>query len=744
MVATLTNQLWQKALPLREARQRTASTYDDTPSTHYPMTKKPGPPQTEAESKAGFFVQERLNECQTAMMSLHRKWVINKALRLGHQYHIWSDQNLRLRSVQAPSYRERHITNVVDPVVRTYVAQLLQNPVQFQVVPAKTDPEAMMKASNANKLLEYHFHECSWDRLQQVVANWMFEVGCGWVKVIWDPAKGPLEEAVDRHGEPMKWAAGPLAGIPMTDPKTGHPLTYPVGSVVYETPSPFQMFVDPLFVGPIDDAPYIIQRTMHPLDWFQEQYPEKGKYVTPENIHGHGQSVERQFMAIAYGDGRSFLAAGDSNTDYAYHTELWLRPTKEHPKGRHICMGNEVVLKDTDCRYLYARGARPDRDWHPYVMFECSPIPGRFWPQDVVGNAHGIQKAINRLVSDALEVSKMTGKPKWAIPIGSMERSKRITTETGENLWYNSTYGPPHMLPPGHLSPDTINLINIMFEHLDFVSMQHGPSRGQAPSGVKSGIGLNLLQEQDMRDMNPIAKLWEASNAALGRKTLMRCAQEWSTRRKVRIMSNNNRMDAFEFTGADLSSSFDVFVKAGSSLPKSKAATMAWYKDLVNMGVFLPAMNPQHRRQLIEDLEVGTVEQRIEGERQHRRRAQWENILLKKGILPNVEWFQDADVHLEEHLSYMNSDDYLMTVNENPQVEVFFNMHIALHVQPMNQWASQEQGQLGMPPGPQQVGARQGSVPQGQGNPQMNLQGLPSMPGGQSPQPQAGPQSGTQ
>ena len=683
------------------------------------------PPLGKDDDQLKHYVSSRASECATAMIPLQRRWVVNKALRIGHQYYIWNDTQKRLKESAAPSYRERHTTNVIDPVVRTYIAQLLQNRVSWYVIPGKMESEAIFKSKLATKVLDYHYGECRLEEKAQMIAAWMFETGSGFCKVNWDPSIGPLEEAVDDNGDALFW---PGTEERMVDERD-NPLTWQPGGVDIEVVSPFQMLVDPDWTGDLDECPYIIQQSIRTIDWFKNHF-KRGVYVTGTVNQSEDLWLERQFTSIATGRGRGGLGPTDSQTKWNVYRECWIRPSTKYPNGRVIYLGGDVVLNVTDCPYLKVRGARPDIDWHPFVHFKCIPIPGRFWPMDVVGNLHGIQKAINRIISDCLEVQKLTSKPKWMIPQGSMQKNYRITSEAGENLWFNSAYGPPFMSKPPPAPAYVFNLLELMMKNLDFVSAQHGPTRGQAPQGVRSGIGLALLQEQDERDINPIASLYEHSMEKVGRKTLLRVAQFWDQPRLVRIMGQNEEMDAFFFEGSDVSSSFDVIVKAGSALPKSRAATLAWVKDLVNMGIYLPAMNPSHRRLVMEMLEVGTAEERIEGERQHERFAQIENIQMKRGINPKVEWYHNHDIHLEQHLNFANSDEFRRLVTEKPEIEIAWNMHIAGHANPDNQSSMQEVGRMGMPPGPQeQGGARQGSVPMEASNPKMNLQPMPGMVG---------------
>jgi len=645
---------------------------------------------------------------------------------MGNQYHTWSVAASRFTQQKVPSYRERHTSNVIDPVVRTWTAQLLRSNPEMDVMPGGTDSKARRKSRLNKKLLQWHQIECQWAYTQQLVANWMWETGSGFINVAHDPSVGPLQEAVDLQGNILKWEG---TDEPMID-ELGNPLTYQPGGVDWEVVPPFQILIDPQYLGHIDGSPYITRRTVKTVDWVRQNFPEKGKYIQGNLDLSDDLWLERQFTAISQGSSSGSLDYGgsDSTTRWVIYYETWVRPTAEYPRGRLICSAENMILRMTDSPYLEARGARPDRDWHPFVHFCCIPIGGRFWPQDIVGNLTGIQRAINLIVSICLEHVKLLGKPKWMIPEGSMAKGRKITSEPGEQIRYNAAYGEPHVSIPTPLSGDIFKLLEVMFQHLDFVSAQHGPSRGQAPQGVKSGVGVNLLQEQDEMDLSPISSLWEDSLAKLGRKTLLRVSQFWDAPRLIQIAGPNNELDAFRFSGADVSSSSDVVVRAGSALPKSRIATMARIKDLVNIGYYQPALVPAHRREIAIQLELGSAEERMEGDRIDQRRAQMENEWMAMGLNPAVEWYQNHDIHLEEHVLWMKSDEFQRLVAQKPDLYALMNFHIVAHTQPAQQMAMQQMQGLPGQMMPGQMGGPMGSAPM-DGNPSGNLSGLPGMPG---------------
>jgi hypothetical protein len=651
----------------------------------------------------------------TLYYPLQRQWAVNKALHIGQQYATWSDSKRRLISQdRVPRHRVRIVVNVVHPIIQTMTAMLLKNRPRWVVMPASSDQADKDSAKVSEKVLDSLHEQLKMINKQQVCATQMFQAGACFFRDGWDPNRGPMLEAIDEEtGEPME---DPDTGKPMVD-GAGKPLRFQPGAIVVEVVPSAQILPDP-YAHDMDDLTWIIHSRRRSLTWIREQMPEYGKFVHSEP-DAEGAGLEYQFNSITAG-AMEHGGLATQESDWARVNEMWIRPGGRleglrFPKGAYIMQVQGFALFK-EIIELEANGAIPEEDWHPFTMARCYEV-GRFWPMPVVDNIAPLQVQLNNVTSGIIEWLRLTSKPKWLIPRSCAIARSALTSEAGEKVTYNHLHGgKPEMMAMPPLPATVMQFRQMLMDDIDFVSIQHAASRGQAPTGIKSGIGLSLLQEQDATDMGPVTASWELTMARLGRRLLLRVQQFWTMERLVKVMGSNGGIEVFHFSGANLGGQIDVRVEAGSGLPKSKAAQQALAQKLVELGMLHPRI-PEERRQLFSLLEMGVGEEGGLDVDLDRRRAKHENELLLVGMMPAVEYYQDHAAHLEELFRWMKGDEYAEAVARDPQVMLRANVHAAQHAQYMG---------MAMPGGPMgfQAGAMGGAM------------------GGEDSQPGAGGQQG--
>ncbi len=667
------------------------------------------------------------------LYDLRRQWAINKAVRIGQQYAYWNTQEGRLATERrAPRHRVRMSVNMVHPVIEQFKGLILKTKPQATVMPATNDQEDIDTAKMAEKVIDYHWRVLKMPKMLNYLTSWFLESGSCFTATTWDATAGGIQEAVDAQGAPL---VNPSTGAPMVDAR-GRPMRYSLGQVDVALVPPYQVIPD-LNAKTWEEMSWIQRSYMVPLSEIRRKF-DWGQYVHSEPLDPHN-SIEYQFNRLTAANTSGDFTTLTGTTEWARITETWVRPGSAvagrlYPDGCHIveCQNYGHVER---IPYEDARGYNPQEDWHPYTMWSCYYV-GRFWPIGVVDNLWPVQREINRITSNYIEWQRLLGRPKMLLPKGCGISEEQLSAEAGEKLWFNPSAGPPRPLELATFPPAAMQLLDHMHKQIDNVSGQHGPSRGQVPTTIKSGIGVSLLQEQDAVDLGPMMGLFEASIADVGRKILLRVSQYWKVKRLVQISGKNNQIEAFHFSGADLGGNVDVQVMAGSGLPKSKAAQQSLVEKLIQLGLYNP-MIPEHRKVLLSILDMGeSASDKFDTDKDVRR-ARFENEVMVKAIaVPPVAWYEDLESHVGEHIDFMKSDEYRTAEVENPAIGAMFNLHIAQHFQVGNDLM----GQSPMGPGAGMaggMGAGQAGQPQqqGPGGGQKPTNGsMPGLGGTQGPQ----------
>lgn len=622
-------------------------------------------------------------QATTIFYPQHREWAINHALYIGNQYATWSDSLRRMTEAgQVPRHRVRIVVNVIMPVVQTLVSMMLKTRPQATVVPASNELDDKNAARAAERILDYVNQDLDLPNLRLTAAIITAVKSACFVKVLWNPQAGPMLAAVDDEtGEPL---ADPETAEPMVNPQTGEPLRYQPGRVEVELCHPEQVLVDPQ-ARTWRDVTWIIHTRRRDLAWLRARHTW-GQWLTNERDDEYG-TLEAQMNNLTASGSLTAGLAPATPTEGARVNELWLKPGctfagRTWPRGARItqCQG----FCDVDAiDYLNAPGAEPDRDWHPFVMARFLEA-GRFWPVGAPSNLAPLQREINRVTSNIIEHQRLMSRPKYLIPNSCSVSKNALTSEPGEKVYFNHLGGgKPEVMAMPDLPAFVPQLIEYMLQMVDFVSNQHGPSRGQTPTNVRSGIGISLLQEQDATDLGPLTQNWESFEQQLGRQILMRVSQYWNIERIVSVVGKDKQIESFAFKGADIGRNVDIRIQSGSGLPKSKAAQQALVTMLQQTQLYSP-MIPKQRRALLEMLELGTGDDFGRSEEQDRRWAEAENQMLMQGIQSQVQWFEDHAIHVETHIQHMKGDEYREAVARDPLVAVAFQLHVANHAAPQN------------------------------------------------------------
>ena len=194
-----------------------------------------------------------------------------------------------------------------------------------------------------------------------------------------------------------------------------------------------------------------------------------------------------------------------------------------------------------------------------------------------------------------------------------------------------------------------------------------GNSKAQVPTGVRSGLAIQYLQEQDDTRLGPIIMRFEEAEGECGHELLHIVKENYKEPRLIRIIGRDNRIEAFDFKGADLGDNLDVIVQAGSAFPLNKVAKQQFVLNLwLNKIITEP-------RQILKMLEFGTFEEIYEDFAMDEKNAQEENRNMQQGNPEEVEWFDNDDIHIYEHIRFIKANKL------SPIIMEFISQHVDGH-----------------------------------------------------------------
>lgn len=632
------------------------------------LDDKPG---AEFTDKDYITLVNRVYEKRQQKYAYERQWFINLAFLLGHQHVEWSDKLRRIYEPKAPPWRVRHVANDIMPAFRKRSAKLNRTKPTLYISPARTNEAAdEMEAKQNNELIEYWWSS-DLIELKKELFEWRgyaLSLGVAWLKVFWDPTIGEERELPD--------VENPEQRVIQRD-----------GEIQVEAVSPFEIVFEPTDAKKERDIKQFLQFRSRTLDYIKNKYPDKGAEVKAEMDSSIAANFWQKIQGIVGTSQDGGVGVNQKDDKSAVVKELWIKPTKQFPKGKKLVVAGAVLLDQQDLPYKWAANDEP---FIPFVSLYDFKVPGRIWGRSDIVDWIPIQKAKNELLSHIRESERLTSKPKVLLPKGS--GVDNVTSEPGENIEYdvNLTGGakPSYMNPasvPAYLFNGLLKQYQTDFAN---VSSQHEVSKGQVPPGITAGVAINLLQESDDTAMGEIASNYEESLERVGNMMLSITKQFYLENRTLEITGQDGFTKEFEYKVEKVDEAGNVIqqgtvgaksrvlVQAGSAFPRSQTGKQAFLVDLYKLGALGPRGDEKTNRRFLKMLEMGSLETLYEDEGADRSQAEMENKGMLGGNSFEVMPYEDHVVHLRAHETLMKSKQFF---EADPQIKEVFMEHRRKH-----------------------------------------------------------------
>lgn len=714
----------------------------------------------------------------TARRPYDEQWWNNIALIAGHHYARWAPEVGEFVEKTKRDYQVRLVLNHALTVARTELAKMTKGRPITDVVAQSDEMEDLNAAKVGKRVLdaaEWHF---KLRKLRKSAYWWGLLTGLGAIYTGYDhdnDGSGVLRGVIDPNTnrptfnpEREKELRAMLEEGEITDLEE---FEEPLGELEFKVYSPFQLLPDEnaLEFSQIDDL-----ITMDIMDVDKARAYWGMPDLTPEQ--GTLGTIHQRMLSQAGGGLADFTPTNPHDPEnslvvYSY----WLKPG---------VYGGKLLRDGYMCRWtnrdvvLEAHKTFPYDDGRiPYSFFEHIPRATTIWPDCVLTHVRQVNLELDRTISQLIENKDYMASPMWLIAVQHDIRGE-IVAIPGANIKYRHV---PHIPEPkpihGVPMPQQVeNIAAALRDQILDISGQGETSRGRVPAGVRSGVAVAYLQEEDETKLGPTVENMEDFIADQGSKILSRCAQFYTTKRILRNYRRDGEFDVIKFKGADLLGNTDVQVLAGSALPKSKAARQAHVLELVNMGI---EKDPKRIKDLLElgQGEADEVDQDF-------AQAHRENMAMVAGMMGHdvsefymaggpaematpqsagpgldmaglesmssgqqpgvmeptvppmegvaatpeiqaqgpkavpVKLWHNHEAHLKKHYAFMKGEEFERLAERYPDVVRLFDEHTAMHQQILAQQAMQ---QLQM---------------------QMSLRGGPDGPPGQASEPAQKPPTG--
>lgn len=633
------------------------------------------------------FVKERSEEGTN--WNVMRRIQINRSFYAGDQWISWDKTQNRVYVPKLNPGEKRYTYNKIKPHVLTLLAKLCKNRIELDVAPDTDDDERIETARASHKYLRWQWNDDDMDYKSRRLRFHMLLDGCPALKVIVDKSKGDDieidESALDEEqAELLK----------------GGKLPTKTGKIVTQVVDQYALKVDPA------------AEDVSEIRWFLEERPMDVDEV---------QDIWNKEVQADNNIRQTYNPIGDRGTNrYNNHAlvyDYWELPSGKYPNGRRIVIAGDQVLENNE-----------DPGENPFILFPAIPVPGTAIGDGVVSDMTTPQKSYNIKRTAEARILEEMGNPMWTIPLGTMEDEDEITNEIGGIIHYTPNGQKPERVPGASVDAGWQNAMERDEADLEDMSGAHEISQGASPKGNNTLGGLQLQVEQDETRLAILVQSYEDGIKKWGEKVLKLVQRHFPEEQQLNIVGKNGEIEAFTFSGADLTGGEVVDVVPGSSMPTLKVAEDQKVMAMWGAGMFVdPATGMPDTRRVVRMLGESIANSYFDETQQDENKARMENRTWQKAFedpqtaqalaqyaielqghqmfmqmaqaqgimvdgpdaqppqppvkLPIVRDFYDHKTHIQVHNRFRKSDEYEKLT---PEQQMLVDMHVQEHLDALN------------------------------------------------------------
>lgn len=543
------------------------------------------------------------------------------ALYKGVQYQT-SDAKTTSRDKEDTSskYKQKVVVNHLYDMCEQKVSAAVKFKPNIAVIPQNDDIDDAYAAKMAKAAFDNLSEQQNLDMKLASCARRAIITDAAWMFIEWNPDLGPeLEESKEleedelpmmKDGEEIKDQFGKVKKI---NKKEIGPVN--IGDVELCVVGTQKILLEDKDV--YQKVNFLFREEPEDIAVLKKRYKQKADKIKADEMtrvwdFGKNDEVQAHNQTFVY---------------YFYH-----RFSREVPRGRFIKFTKQAILENRDLPY--------DHGELPCERLIEIEVPDELNGKGSFHNGKHLQAHVNNLTSMIMRNQYMAAHPKWFVPFGS------INLDTlGNDLTIVQYRGAqaPVLSQASPTGPETYNLRKLLIEEMGQIMGVHGVSRGEPPPGIKAGVALQFLAEQEHERQNAFIANFNDFIKRIAQKSISVMAQyyEKDDKRIAGLAGSENKHLGKYLDPEQLTRPIAVKIQNASALPKSIAART---QQIIDLNESFPNMFSQE--QVVDMLDLGKV-QRFYDQATSAVRCAEENfeMLVDGADAPPPEEFEDHLQH---------------------------------------------------------------------------------------------------
>lgn len=308
------------------------------------------------------------------------------------------------------------------------------------------------------------------------------------------------------------------------------------------------------------------------------------------------------------------------------------------------------------------------------VMRE-SLIENEAYGSTIWSDVRSLQVAYNAAWSGFLENMRETALNRLLVDHEWEDQLETLSDRSGSVLVGDMTRPRPEYLKAPQTPRPLIQGIEMLRAEVDDILGVHKVAKGDAPANIESGLGIQLLIEQND---TPVGRLLDEGARAWSDvcSMVLQILEKEVTEKRTTVCRDGSGPVRREWTGKTIHGQTDVYISRESLTPKSRAAQQALAQNALQMGILGPPDDPMTVVRFVRFAEMPDARGLIASMNRDADRAIRENESVVMGEVPLPKMIDDHDIHIEIHEDFQKTLEFDQL---SPEQQADHEAHLQAH-----------------------------------------------------------------
>lgn len=584
---------------------------------------------------------------QEERRTFEAQWQLNLNFYMGNQY-CDINGNFEVEDYSKKYFwQEREVFNHITPIVERRLSKLARVRPKINVFPSSNDEKDLKTASVSKKIIESIYNTSEMSKVISDVSRWSEICGSGFYKIIWNSSIG-------------KTVAKYENGIPLKS-----------GDVEIISVSPFEIFPESSSQPNLESSRSLIHARAYHIEEIKNRW---GLEVDGEEINIFTLDKNKS----TFGGATKITKTVREN--YAIVIERYENPSVKYPNGRLVIVAGDKLLYVGEMPYK--NGVDGERGY-PFVKQDAFLQAGCFWGASVVERLIPLQRSYNAIKNRKHEFINRLSMGVLTVEDGSIDLDglEEDGLCPGKILVYRQGSASPKYMDNENIPYNFIAEEQALLKEFSTISGITDISTENYITKGLSGTALELMIEQDESKMLITADSVRMAIRQIAKHILRLYKQFVKLPKLTKIVGDNGKLEIFYFNSSDISSD-DIVFETKNEISDSFSQKRQLLFDLLDKGLLSDENGKVSSRMKIKVLELlgyGIWENASDIKQKHNAKASNENYQFMKNEEVKVLEIDDHDIHINEHISFMLSNEFENAKKSHADLEQKFLSHIAEH-----------------------------------------------------------------